>query len=73
MMTNARRQHPYLGMWVAVSMAVLVTCVMTWLHFHHEQSLREATQSLEALRSARADLAKGFLFVSHFFENKTIL
>ncbi len=52
------------GMWAVVGMAVCVACLMTWLHFSHQTSLRRAVAVLEDMRLARIELTKGFLFVS---------
>ncbi len=52
------------GMWAVVGMSVCVACLMTWLHFSHQTSLRRAVAVLEDMRLARIELTKGFLFVS---------
>ena len=52
------------GLWAVVGMAVGVAALMTWLHFSHQRSLRQAMTVVEDVRLARIELAKGFLFVS---------
>jgi PAS domain S-box-containing protein len=52
------------GTWIAVFVSLCVCAAMGWLHFSHQRARVGAAVRLETLRLARAELAKGFLFVS---------
>jgi signal transduction histidine kinase len=50
--------------WVAVALSILICAVISYLHIEQRRALGEAIASLDTIRQARIDLAKGFLQIS---------